>query len=69
MVRRTLPPLSTLKAFEAAARLRSFKEAAEELNVTQSAISHQVASLERNLGTSLFRRLPGRVELSKAGEL
>jgi LysR family glycine cleavage system transcriptional activator len=69
MVRRTLPPLSTLKAFEAAARLRSFKEAAEELAVTQSAISHQVASLERNLGTPLFRRLPGRVELSEKGEL
>lgn len=69
MVRRTLPPLSTLKAFEAAARLRSFKEASEELSVTQSAISHQVASLERNLGISLFRRLPGRVELSQEGEL
>lgn len=67
MVRRTLPPLTTLRAFEAAARLVSFKAAAEELRVTQSAISHQVASLERHLGTPLFLRLPGRVELSEAG--
>lgn len=67
MVRRTLPPLTTLRAFEAAARLMSFKAAAEELRVTQSAISHQVASLERNLGTLLFLRLPGRVELSQEG--
>ncbi|MDX8465662.1 LysR substrate-binding domain-containing protein [Mesorhizobium sp. VK23B] len=67
MVQRTLPPLTTLRAFEAAARLMSFKAAAEELRVTQSAISHQVASLERNLGTPLFLRLPGRVELSEEG--
>lgn len=67
MVRRTLPPLTTLRAFEAAARLLSFKAAAEELRVTQSAISHQVASLERNLATPLFLRLPGRVELSEEG--
>lgn len=67
MVRRTLPPLTTLRAFEAAARLLSFKEAAEELRVTQSAISHQVASLERSLGKPLFVRLPGRVELSEEG--
>lgn len=69
MVRRILPPLTTLRAFEAAARLLSFKGAAEELRVTQSAISHQVASLERNLGRPLFRRLPGRVELSEEGML
>ena len=69
MVRRTLPPLTTLRAFEAAARLLSFKAAAEELRVTQSAISHQVASLERNLGTPIFLRLPGRVELSREGAL
>ncbi|MDX3974410.1 LysR substrate-binding domain-containing protein [Shinella sp.] len=69
MVRRILPPLTTLRAFEAAARLLSFKAAAEELRVTQSAISHQVASLERNLGTPLFLRLPGRVELSEAGAI
>ena len=68
MVKRTLPSLTTLPAFEAAARLISFKAAAEELRVTQSAISHQIASLERQLGAPLFRRLPGRVELSAAGE-
>jgi LysR family glycine cleavage system transcriptional activator len=45
----------------------SFKAAAEELRVTQSAVSHQVASLERNLGTPLFLRLPGRVALSEQG--
>ncbi|MBT1157268.1 LysR family transcriptional regulator [Aminobacter anthyllidis] len=67
MVRRILPPLTTLRAFEAAARLMSFKAAAEELRVTQSAISHQVASLERYLGTLMFLRLPGRVELSEQG--
>ncbi|WP_429130942.1 LysR substrate-binding domain-containing protein [Ensifer sp. 4252] len=61
--------MTTLRAFEAAARLLSFKAAAEELRVTQSAISHQVASLERNLGIPLFVRLPGRVELSKEGAL
>lgn len=69
LVQRTLPPLSALKVFEAAARLRSFKRAAEELNLTQSAVSHQIASLERNIGTPLFRRLPGRVELSEQGEM
>ncbi|MDH4568852.1 LysR family transcriptional regulator [Pseudomonas sp. BN414] len=69
MATRNLPPLSTLKVFESAARLRSFKGAAEELSLTQSAISHQIASLERYLGTPLFRRLPGRVELSEKGEL
>ena len=69
MTPRSLPPLSTLKVFESAARLRSFKAAAEELSLTQSAISHQIASLERYLGTALFCRLPGRVELNEKGEL
>jgi LysR family glycine cleavage system transcriptional activator len=69
MIPRSLPPLSTLKVFESAARLRSFKGAAEELSLTQSAISHQIASLERYLGTALFCRLPGRVELNEKGEL
>lgn len=69
MARRSLPPLSTLKAFEAAARLSSFKLAAEELSVTQSAVSHQVASLERHLGVSLFERLPGRVVLGEKGQI
>ncbi|MGO4175080.1 LysR substrate-binding domain-containing protein [Bosea sp. TAF32] len=69
VIRRTLPPLATLRVFEAAGRLCSFKNAALELNLTQSAISHQIASLERNLGTQLFIRKPGRVELSQKGTL
>lgn len=67
MARRHLPPLMTLRAFEAAARLENFKHAAEELNVTQSAISHQIASLERDLGGLLFDRMPGRVVLNEKG--
>jgi LysR family glycine cleavage system transcriptional activator len=62
-----LPPLSALRAFEAAARHLSFRAAAEELNVTQSAISHQVAELERRLGVPLFHRHSRRVELTDAG--
>ena len=53
---RTPIPLNALRAFEAAARHRSFTQAAEELCVTQAAISHQVKSLEARLGVSLFRR-------------
>jgi LysR family glycine cleavage system transcriptional activator len=57
MMRRHLPPLNGLRAFEAAARRESFKDAAEELNVTHSAVSHQIKSLEDRLGVQLFRRL------------
>lgn len=66
MVRR-LPPLNALRAFEAAARLGSFKQAAEELNVTPAAISHQVKSLEEALRVELFMRLPRGLVLSEAG--
>ena len=62
-----LPPLASLRAFDAAARHLSFRAAAEELSVTQSAISHQVAELERRLGVQLFRRTSRRVELTEAG--
>ena len=55
MVRR-LPPLNALKAFEAAARHESFTRAAEELCVTQGAVSHQVKALEAELGLKLFNR-------------
>jgi len=51
-----LPPLNALRAFEAAARHLSFTRAAEELHVTQAAVSHQIRALERNLGVSLFYR-------------
>jgi LysR family glycine cleavage system transcriptional activator len=64
-----MPPLASLRAFEAAARHLSFRAAAEELTVTQSAISHQVAELERRLGVPLFVRTNRRVELTEAGAL
>ncbi len=64
---RALPPLASLRAFEAAARHGSFRAAAEELSITQSAVSHQIAGLERRLGTALFRRRARRVELTEAG--
>ena len=52
-----LPPLNALRAFEAAAKHLSFKMAADELNVTPAAISHQIKALEADLGTPLFRRM------------
>ncbi len=64
---RGLPPLNTLIGFEAAARLGSFSRAAEELHITQSAISHQVRVLEYHLGQPLFRRIGRRIELVDAG--
>ena len=51
-----LPPLNALKCLEAAARSQSFSRAAEELHVTQSAVSHQIRLLEDWFGTSLFER-------------
>ena len=65
----SLPPLTSLRAFEAAARHESFRLAAEELAITQSAISHQIAQLEERLGKDLFRRSGRRVELTEAGRL
>lgn len=65
---RKLPPLNALRAFEAAARNCSFKLAAEELNVSQSAISHQVKHLEDYLQATLFHRRTRAVELTPAGE-
>src|SRR5437764_4465919 len=64
-----LPPLSALRAFETAARLKSFSKAAEELHVTPAAISHQIHALEADLGVSLFHRLNRQVELTQAGRL
>jgi LysR family glycine cleavage system transcriptional activator len=63
-----LPTLSALRAFEAAARHLSFREAGDELCVTHSAVSHQVKALERELGGPLFWRKGRRVELTEAGE-
>src|SRR5260221_11628134 len=61
------PPLGTLRAFEAAARLESFSRAAEEIFVTHGAVSHQIRALERALGTALFLRNGRRVSLTTAG--
>ena len=66
MVRR-LPPLNALRAFEAAARLGSFSAAAQELRVTDSAVSQQVRTLEQYLGTRLFKRLPRGLLLTELG--
>lgn len=67
MPRRDLPPLRALTAFEAAARLGSFRLAAGELGITRSAVSHQLKSLEQRLGVQLFRRDARRAELTQAG--
>ncbi|MDP7642463.1 MAG: transcriptional regulator GcvA [Alphaproteobacteria bacterium] len=64
---RRIPPLNAVRAFEAAARHLSFTHAADELNVTQAAISHQVKSLEQWLGLALFRRLNRAVSLTEEG--
>ena len=62
-----LPPLTALRAFDAAARHMSFAMAADELNVTPAALSFQIKSLEEHLGVPLFRRLNRAVELTEAG--
>jgi LysR family glycine cleavage system transcriptional activator len=64
---RRLPPLNALKAFEAAARHESFTRAAEELCVTQGAVSHQVKALEVELGLKLFNRERQRLVITEAG--
>jgi LysR family glycine cleavage system transcriptional activator len=64
---RRLPPLNALKAFEAAARSESFTRAAEELCVTQAAVSQQVKGLEVTLGLRLFNREHQRLVLTEAG--
>lgn len=61
-------PLSSIRIFEAAARLLSFTRAAEELGMTQAAVSWQVKALEKRLDQALFRRLPREVALTPAGE-
>lgn len=65
---RDLPPLTWLRAFEAAARTLSFTSAAAELHVTQAAISKHVKALELRLGQALFLRRPRSLELTKMGE-
>lgn len=65
--RRLVPSLAALQAFEAAARHGSFTRAAEELDLTQGAVSRQVAILEEQLGVRLFERVRQRVSLTPAG--
>jgi LysR family glycine cleavage system transcriptional activator len=64
---RKLPAIGALRVFEAAARRLSFKDAAEELNVTPTAVSHQIKHLEQAIGVELFERGPRRVTLTAAG--
>lgn len=63
-----LPPLTAMRSFEVAARHLSFTKAAEELFVTQAAVSHQIKALERDLGVSLFRRLNRTLALTDEGQ-
>ena len=62
-----LPPLSAIRVFEAAARHQNFTQAAGELGMTQAAVSYQIRILEERLGTPLFSRVKGRVQLTEAG--
>lgn len=65
--RSVTPSLAALQAFEAAARLESFTRAAEELHLTQGAVSRQVATLEASLGLKLFERIRQRIVPTEAG--
>ncbi|MBU6259178.1 MAG: LysR family transcriptional regulator [Burkholderiales bacterium] len=62
-----LPPIHALSAFESAARLGGFGQAAAELCITPSAVSHRIRQLENQRGEALFDRLPGGVRLTEAG--
>ena len=64
-----LPPLELLRAFEAAARVLSFTKAADELHLTQSAVSRQIAQLEESLGVPLFERRHRAIVLTEAGRI
>ncbi|MGI9506369.1 MAG: transcriptional regulator GcvA [Geminicoccaceae bacterium] len=63
-----LPPLNALRSFEVAARHLSFTKAADELFVTQAAVSHQIKALEQDLGVPLFRRLNRALVLTDQGQ-
>lgn len=68
-MRRPLPPLNALRAFEATARHLSFSKAAVELHVTPAALSHQIRGLEDQLGLKLFHRRARSIELTEAARL
>ncbi|HYD87585.1 MAG TPA: transcriptional regulator GcvA [Vitreimonas sp.] len=63
-----LPSLQTLRAFEAAGRLKSYSKAAEELNLTHGAVSHRIRELEQRLGVTLFKRVGNAMHLTEAGQ-
>jgi len=63
-----LPSLQTLRAFEAAGRLKSYSKAAEELNLTHGAVSHRIRELEQRLGVTLFQRVGNSMHLTEAGQ-
>ena len=63
-----LPPLQAIRAFEAAARHASFTKAADELGMTQAAVSYQIKVLEERIGTPLFLRKPRQVALTETGQ-
>ncbi|MCY1509852.1 Glycine cleavage system transcriptional activator [compost metagenome] len=67
--RKRLPPLNTIAAFEASARLMSFTSAAAELSLSQGAVSRQIQRLEERIGTALFERRHKKIELTKAGDI
>jgi DNA-binding transcriptional LysR family regulator len=67
-MRDRFPPLGLLRLFEAAARHRSFKAAAQELGVTPSAVSHGIGSLEKWFGIDLFERTSRGISLTAAGQ-
>lgn len=68
MKRDRLPPLEWIRAFEAAARLGSFTAAAEDLGLTQAAVSQRIGQLEKHLGASLFHRRARAISLTVEGE-
>jgi LysR family glycine cleavage system transcriptional activator len=68
IMNRRMPPLNGLKAFEAAARHLSFTKAADELSVTQAAVSHQVRTLEDYFNIAMFNRNPHGLTLTSAGK-
>ena len=67
MTMRRMPPLSAVRVFEAAARHEHFTAAADELGMTQAAVSYQIRALEERVGVKLFERSKGRVKLTDAG--
>ncbi|WP_310621754.1 transcriptional regulator GcvA [Flexibacterium corallicola] len=66
-MRYKLPPLNTFRAFEAVARHLSFAKAAEEMNLTPSALSYQIKTLEEQLGVQLFKRMNRAIDLTTSG--